>query len=569
MAGIIRNMGVGKMVRLGTNSNQIPTANLVQRLFKDAQPLSSNLGTKAIDYSPVQVNANIWQSCLYPPVSAIHYFDAAIIVNMATDGLKHEFIACLKPGTTSSIVIGGNGTNHGVKIGTTMLQMLGYRSNQSTVADIQFTSITTAADDVWYRYRITRVGANLIAEKTIPSDVNYTDVGKISQSIDVSALSLGNQTFANQTLNGGICYLNCGGTKFAFAEGEESKFSVSYTSPVVRIYKDQVGNRAVYQNVYCHNAIYGYSRVNCKYISSEAAINISYDENSQSTLSKYTTGTGTGLITRWVSEEFPANKSLGYGYAIKLDSSMLGYDQANSFFSAGLPKLLRKCNIPSKLNSRIFFDHQNNADLLIYSADKTLIRSINTANEGTCVIGDSMANYLWQSILSSKLLGSNQALLSYSGKKLSTEIETLLRASIASAPTTLSSKKIIFLTGGFNDYILNVSDATFQAGIASLFAYIRSQNPTAHIICAGVYNWGLPIDTTGEVANTAGMTRNSMRLAMSNLVAANNTKTHYINWNDAGIVQEDLFTDGLHLVSNVGSYKVAKLHYDQILTLTD
>lgn len=555
--------GLNRKVRLGSNSNpnQIPTADLVQRLFKADQPVSQNLGTKAIDYSATPVNADIWQYCLYPTASYELPLNESIAIDWTTDGVKAEFVASIKTGNTISDLILGATANHGIRIYTTQIRIYGFKADGTTIADITFTSITTTANDTFSRYRITKSGVNIIVEKTIPSDVNFTDAGKLSQTKDVSSYSLGSQTFTRLKPTGGVCYLNLNGYKWAFSEGPDTRHAFSYNSSK-RATIGADGQFSLLQNAYCHNAIYGYSSVYYDYSTYKRNSMLAYDEAGNSSVSYHASS-----FTRYISREYPASKSFGRGYAIKLNSSMLSYDQGNTFFDSGNVAIgIYKNTAPSKLNSKIFFDHANGNELLVYSQAKTLKRPINTANKKALIVGDSMASdgYWWPIVLSN-FSGFQRTTKSFSGRTLSTNIQSDLSVQVSSIPTLISDKDFIIIEGGFNDYVANLSDATFSAGIASLFAYIRSQNANAPIFVCGPYNWGNPI-ADGSVANTAGMTRNSMRQAMQDLVNAN-SNAYYFDWSLAGVVQADLESAGLHLSSIVGGYKIAKLMYDKILTI--
>ena len=137
--------GLNRKVRLGskTNSNQIPTADLVQRLFKADQPVSQSLGTKAIDYSAAPVNADIWQPCLSSTGTYQFTFSNNPVIDWTTDGVKAEFVTSIKTGQTISNIVMGATVNHGIRLYTTMLRIYGFKSDGSTVADIQFTGITS------------------------------------------------------------------------------------------------------------------------------------------------------------------------------------------------------------------------------------------------------------------------------------------------------------------------------------------------------------------------------------------------------------------------------------------
>lgn len=539
----------------------VPTADLVQRLFKADQPVSQNLGTKAIDYSAAPVNADIWQTCLYPTALYELALNESIAIDWTTDGVKAEFVASIKTGNTISDLILGATTNHGIRIYTNQIRIYGFKADGTTIADITFTSITTTANDTFSRYRITKSGVNIIVEKTIPSDVNFTDAGKLSQTRDVSSFTLGSQTFTKLKPTGGVCYLNLNGYKWAFSEGPDTRHAFSYNSSK-RATIGADGQFSLLQNAYCHNAIYGYSSVYYDYSTYKRNSMLAYDENGNPSVSYHA-----AFFTRYIAREYPAAKSFGRGYAVKLNNSMLAYDQSNTFFDSGNAAIaVYKNTLPSTLNSKIFFDHTNGNELLIYSQAKTLRRPINTANKKGLIVGDSMAadNYWWPVILSN-FCGIQRTTKSFSGRTLSTNIQTDLTAQVNATPTLISDKDFIIIEGGFNDFVANISEATFASGIASLYAYIRAQNATATIFVCGPYNWGNPI-ADGSVANTAGMTRNSMRQAMQDLVNSN-SNAYYFDWSLAGVGQADLESAGLHLSSNVGAYNIAKLMYDKIITI--
>lgn len=272
------------------------------------------------------------------------------------------------------------------------------------------------------------------------------------------------------------------------------------------------------------------------------------------------------FFTRASYIEYPASKSFGNGYAIKLNASMLAYDQANTFFDGGnLSKAVYKKDIPSKLNSKIYFDHTNGNELLVYSQAKTLRRPINTASKKALFLGASMASdsYHWPVHLSN-FTGLVRTTASYSGNTLSAQVLASLQTAVASNPTLVSDKDFIIMEGGFNDFTQNVSLESFVAGIETLYNYLRAQNPNAPIWICSPYNWGNPIDD-GITPNTSGMSRNMIREAMSALAVAK-ANSVYFDWSLAGIVQADI-PDNLHTGSIVGGMKIAKLMYDKILTI--
>lgn len=543
-----------------TLTTLIGTANLVQRLMKASQPISQDLGTKAIDYSATPVNANIWQSCLYPTGDFQFFLNENILLDWQTDGVKAEFVTSLKSGKTESYICYIANAGHGILIRNTGFYIRGLKSDGTTAAIATFATVTTASDGVWYRYRITRSGINMVVEKTLPSDSNFQNV-IISETKNVSAIGLYVDTFRGTRPQGGLCYLNLTGYKWAFGEGSVNTYMYSYNSSK-RFYlatNGQLNN--TFQNVYCHNSIFGYSRAALEISVVNYTGNIAYQEAGTPATSFHS-----ALWTRSVFEEFSPAKSFGLGYGIKLDASMEAYDQALTFFDAShAAKLIYKNTMPSKLNSRFFFDHANGNELLVYSADKPLNRPINTAGKKVIVCGGSMASdtYHWP-VLLSNYTGLIRTTASYSGNTLSSQVLTSLQAAVASTPNLISDKEFIIMEGGFNDYSQNVSLTDFINGIAILYSYLRTQNPSAPIFICAPYNWGNPIED-GTIMNTSGMSRNSLRQAMSDLVTAN-TNCYYFDWSLAGIVQADI-PDNLHTGSIVGGYKLAKLMYDKILTI--
>jgi hypothetical protein len=539
----------------------VTSTNMVQELFKNGSPITNSFGVSALDYSPSPVNASIWQPYLYTATQYQLLLSSNVVIDWTTDGTKLEFIGSIATGQTVSDVVMGATVNHGFRLYTTMFRIYGFQSDGTTVRDIQFTSITTTADDTLWRYRVRKSGVNIIVEKTTVTDTSFASV-VLTQTINVSTFSLGNQTFTKLMPRGGLAYMNANGNKFAFCSGGSSNVEYSYNSSL-RITLATVASTIMttLQNVYNHTAMYGYTRAYVEYSTSKEYVNIPYQEDGTPATSFHT-----AFFTRSAFEEFPASNSFGLGYALKLNASMETYDQGNTFFnSSHVANAVYKNTMPSKLNNRLFFNHTNNNEFLLYSADKTLTRAINTANKKALILGDSMSGdgYYWPVILS-QMCGFVRTTKAFSGRTLSTNLTTDLQAQVAITPTLVSDKDFIVLSGGFNDYAQNLSLSTFISGIATLYNYVRAQNPTAPIIICGLYNWGSPIQA-GTVANTAGMTRNDIRQAMSDL-ATNNTNAYYCDWNTGGIVQADI-SDGLHNSSVIGGYNIAKVVYNRIKTI--
>ncbi len=550
-----------KLGRKKLKINSIQTSDLVQRLFKASSPIAQALGTEAIDYSPVPVNATVFQSCFIGTGNG-PTFKNQIIIDWTTDGIKAEFVTSLAVGQTNSTVVYGYTNNHGFRVYDTQLRLYGYQADGSAIADISFADIDTVADNSFSRYRVTKAGVNIIVEKTIPSDVDFTDSGKVTQTKDVSAYNLGNQTFKAITPNGRLAFLNVNGEKFSFGEGTESRHIFSFTSSNYMVISPNSSLASV-QNEYCHNAIYGYTRAYVKYSTNNEEANIPYKEDGTPATTLHS-----ALLTEAVFEEFPADKSFGSGYGIQLNGSMLSYDHDNTFFDESEdPKLVYKKDIPTKLNSRIFFDHKNNNELLIYSADKALTRPVNTAAKSCLLIGDSIftGGYFWDDILV-RLAGFVKTNAGYSGQRLAVDVLPLLQAAVSVTPTLISDKEFIFIGGVFNDYGQdNISETTYLSGVTALFNYVRSQNATAKIFMCGMYNGGNPFDD-GYTPSDAGLTYAGAR-AIIEQISDNDSNSHYIDWNTSGIMQSEVDSNGIHPLGPNGGYRIAKLIYDYILTI--
>lgn len=559
---LTRSLGLSIPGRIqqGTLLNQLPLTDLKQYLLKSGIAIPSNaLGTKMLDSSPLLTDANIYQPCLYPTADYQFMTDTPIVVDWKTDGVKLEFIASLAVGKTISYIATVNSTpNTGVLIQTGGLRVVVYKADNVTATSKVFANITTLADDVFYRYRVEISGNNMICKKTAVADVDFANA--TSQTIDITGAGYDTSSFNSLRPMGGLCYLNIAGTKFAFSEGEFSRYIYSYNT-AVRFNTPTAGQLAKLQNVYCHNAKYGYSRGYIEISTSREYINLAYQENGTPATSLHTS-----FFTKFVFEEYPATKSFGYGYAIKLDDTLLAFDQGNTFFDvSNVAKAVYKKDIPSKLNNRVFYNHKLNKDLVVYGADKTINLPINTANKKVIIEGDSMASTsYWWNIILAQLTGFVNTVKSFSGHTLSTQLKTVLEGQVAVTPTLISDKDYIIICGAFNDYAQNVSVAVFTSGLTELLAYNRAQNAIAKIIVCAPYNWGNPIDS-GATENAGGMSRDEMRAIMQ-AVTLSNSNSVFINWNDANIVQSDI-SDNLHLSCLPAAYRIAKLIYDRILTI--
>ncbi len=556
-------------------STLIGTANLVQRFVKANQPISQDSGTKAIDYSTNQLNADIWQSCL-SGVGNVHTFYNAITsttisIDWQTDGQKIEFIASIRTGQTESVVgLHSLLSNFGVLVRTASLRCRGYKSDGTTSWFIDFATLATPANDTQYRFKIERSGNNLIGYKTSPSDTTYANA--TTQTVNVSTTGMYIDAYSGTKAQGKVSYLDISGYKFAFGEGNLSNFCYSFNSN----YRISVqGNLSEWslQNVYSHNSIYGYSRVYCKYAlnNRDDIVNLAYNIDGTSMYEVHKTAMGYGTYNVH-NEEFPPATSWGSGYGIKLDASIEAYDQENTFFDTNhVAKLVYKGNVPSKLNNRIYYNPINNNEILIYDADKTLIRPINTASKKILIVGDSVVvdNLSWWANIFLSKTGLISTSKGYSGKKMATEIQELLTADVAITPTLISDKDFILLEGGFNDFGQNTSEVDFASGIASLYAYVRAQNPTAYIIVIAPYYW-YTTTSTPDTENTAGMTRREMCQLLSNLVTANPYRSMFVDWRLSGYdVTIDSSNDLLHPNSIASVSKLVIYTCNQLMNYYD
>lgn len=574
-------IGVGVGVRLGskTNPNQIPTADLVQRLFKADQPVSQSLGTKAIDYSLGAVNADILETylnALPTGTSFFHPFSSSktgdpvsIPIDWSTDGAKIEVVACINPGKNDYFCASMVGdVNSGFFIRSTSIRIYGLLADRTTYS-YKYWPTTNPTDGSFIRVRVSVVGSNILFQKTTPADVNFTNATSALVAKDPAWTT--DAFYQFRTGVGGIVYANIAGRKFVFgAANGDGHFVYSYTHEI-RVWVNNLLNLSLTQSVYCHNAIYGYTHAFVRHGDDQFLeyINFPNDENGESTVELHEGGvTASALLLLDIIKHYNSNDSFGYGYAIKLNASLLAYDVDNTFFdSGGIGKKLFRPNIPSKLGSKIFFDHVNSNELLIYSQAKTLLRPINTAGATVVGIGSSSMNptYFWQSAIE-HLSGMNPGTyLSYSGFKLVNFLPELQNQLIAT-PTLLANADIIYLQGGYNDWAGNESVTSFREGAAELFSFIRQNAPNATIVVLGSWNTGIPMQD-GTVPNSAGLTLNQLREEMLALTVPD-AKSKYVNLVEAGLVQSELdATSGVHLAKKSGQFKVAKIIYDKILEI--
>lgn len=142
--------------------------------------------------------------------------------------------------------------------------------------------------------------------------------------------------------------------------------------------------------------------------------------------------------------------------------------------------------MPSRLNSKIYFDHAANNELLIYSVAKSLKRPINTVGKNMVGIGSSSMNptFFWQSVIEDHS-GAIANCKYYNGSRLSMDFLSRLQADLAATPTLLSAADIILLQGGVNDHVLGVSENNFLTGAGVLWNYIREHAPNAYIMVLG------------------------------------------------------------------------------------
>jgi hypothetical protein len=529
------------------NSTPIPSkGSLVQWLFASGRTsLLSN--SQVIDYSPLLKNASIWQYCYYDNLTFQVSLTNDIVIDWTTDGIKAEWLCSLDPSATQQYVLIKGEVVYGLRIAKTFFILAGKRADGATIESLTFGNITTSATDTMFRYKIvvSGNGANITVFKTSPSDINYTS----ATSQTVSRGLLVSSTFGKLLAYGRWAYINIGGQKFSFGEGygqvyysfnSLNKWTIATSDPAVMHY----------QNDYLHNVIYGYDVV---YDNSGRAINISRDEAGNSNLSSLAILLPENRATELVNTVFYK------GYSIKLDQSILPYDQGNTFFDvSNNPKYLTKDKIPSTLNNRIFFNHSNGNDLLVYSSNQNITRSVNTLGKKLLIIGDSTSGDAtnWGPMLSLKM-GFVRTSTTFSGQRLNDQILVSLQALVASTPTYVSDKDFIILEGGFNDYAQGTTKANFITGVTNLFNYIRSQNPNAIIVCAGLYDfWDSNKNSYTGIANSGGMFTQDIRDQMKYL-ADHNAKTYYADWNAAGVINSD--TDNLHTYRASGGLKLANV----------